>query len=251
MTVVIKLGGKALEKADAMRGLITEIKALGNGKSFILVHGGGADVTAVSRKFGIEAVFKDGIRQTSEAEMDVVDMVLSGKINKKLVRQFRSGGLNAVGLSCSDGGILSARPLEDSRTGEITGADPALIRTLISGGFLPVVSPTCMDPEGGGLNINADSAAFTLAAALKADALVFFSDIPGILKDGALIPELAGEQARELITRGVISGGMIPKVTSSLEAIEKGVKKVIIGEYARSGDLGRFLDGSAGTRIRP
>jgi acetylglutamate kinase len=254
MTIVIKLGGKALEKEERMLGLFAEIKRLQDNRSFILVHGGGADVTAVSRKFGIEAVFKDGIRQTSEAEMDIVDMVLSGRINKKLVRLCRAGGLNAAGVSCSDGGVVIGTPVGgsgDNRTGEIRTVDPKLIETLLSGGFLPVVSPACTDEEGGGLNVNADSAAFALASALEADAMVFFSDIPGILKNGRVMPELSGEQARSLIAEGVISGGMIPKVTSSLEAIKHGVKRVIIGEYTNAGDLEKFLNGSAGTRIRP
>jgi acetylglutamate kinase len=206
----------------------------------------------VSKTFGIEAVFKDGIRQTTEAEMDIVDMVLSGKINKKLVRMCRAGGLNAAGVSCSDGGVMVGEPIGGSgrnRTGEIRAVDPALLRTLLSGGFLPVVSPVCMDSEGEGLNVNADSAAFALASAMKADALVFLSDIPGVLRDGRLIPELSGKEAKSLIAEGVISGGMIPKVTSSLEALQKGVGRVIIGEYAADGALAFMLDGKSGTRI--
>jgi acetylglutamate kinase len=251
MTVVVKLGGKALEREESMRGLFAEIKALKDGYGFILVHGGGAEVTDVSGRFGIEAVFKDGIRQTTRAEMDIVDMVLSGKINKKLVRMCRADGLNAVGVSCADGGMMTGQPLSgaDNRTGEIRAVDPKLIQTLLEAEFLPVVSPACMDDEGGGLNVNADSAAFALASALKADALVFFSDIPGILKNGRVIPELGAAEARSLISAGVISGGMIPKVRASLEALERGVSSVIIGEYGASGSLKAFLGGSAGTRI--
>ncbi len=252
MTVVVKLGGRALEKESRMREFFTEIKAQSAGFDFIIVHGGGADVTAVSRKLGIEAEFKDGIRRTSEVEMDIVDMVLSGRINTRLVRLCRAAGLNAAGVSCSDGGLFIGRPVSDStsnRTGEIDVVNPKLLEILLSGGFLPVVSPACMDEEGGGLNINADQAAFALAAAVKAEALVFFSDVPGILRDGSLVPELSIEEARLLIQEGVISGGMIPKMTSSLEAIRLGVKKVIIGEYSKSGDLEDFLKGNAGTRI--
>ncbi len=227
--------------------------ALSREHPLVLVHGGGAEVTAVSRKFGIEAVFKDGVRQTSPEEMDVVDMVLRGRINSQLVRLLRVRGLNAVGLSGSDGGTFTGQPLGGpgaaTRTGEITSVDTGLLTMLLAAGFFPVLSSTSMDAQGNGLNINADTAAFQVAARLQAAAMVFLSDIPGVLVDGSVVQALSEAEAADLVTRGVIAGGMVPKVTSSFEAINKGVKKVIIGRYESAGALARLLDGKEGTRL--
>ena len=180
---VVKIGGKAADDRGCMAGLADELAALSREHPVVLVHGGGAEVTAVSRAFGIEAVFKDGVRQTSAQEMDVVDMVLRGKVNSQIVRLLRSRGLNAAGVSGSDGGTFTGEPLggpgSPTRTGEITQVDPRLLTTLLAAGFLPVVSSTSMDSEGVGLNINADTAAFKVAAKLQAAVLVFLSDIPG------------------------------------------------------------------------
>ena len=249
-TVLVKIGGRAAEKEERLAELCAEIAALSGRYRLLLVHGGGAEVTAVSKKLGIDAVFRDGVRQTSPAEMDIVDMVLAGKVNKQLVRMLRTRGLDAVGLSGSDGGIFTGRALsEETRTGEVSRIDARLIDLLLANGFLPVISSSSMDDTGRGLNINADTAAFGLAARLAASALVFLSDIPGILRDGAVIPALTGAEAGELVAAGVISGGMIPKVTASVEALEKGVRSVIIGQYEEAGSLARLLEGNRGTRI--
>lgn len=254
-TILVKIGGKAAEQTANLAALCDEMFSLSREHRIILVHGGGAEVTAVSRKLGIEAVFHDGVRLTSPEEMDIVDMVLAGKINKQLVRLLRTRGVNAVGLSGSDGGIFTGRAVSapqasaQTRTGEITGTDERLLILLLSNGYLPVVSSTSMDAEGRGLNINADSAAFGLAARLGASVLVFLSDIPGILSEGSVIQALSADEARALIAKGVIQGGMIPKVTASLEAMNGGVHKVIIGQYEGAGSLGRLLEGKQGTRL--
>jgi acetylglutamate kinase len=249
--ILIKIGGKAAENQEALAALCTEMSALAGKHQMVLVHGGGAEVTALSKKFGITTVFKDGIRQTSAEEMDVVDMVLAGRINKHLVRLLRARGLDAVGLSGSDGGIFTGRPLDPggTRTGEVTELDTRLLETLFKGGFMPVLCSTCMDTEGRGLNINADTVAFKLAARLRAEALVFLSDIPGILREGSVVQALSDAEARDLMDRGVISGGMVPKVTASLDAMDGGVGKVIIGQYEGAGSLGRLLEGKQGTRL--
>lgn len=250
-TILVKIGGKAAEQEESLAGLCAEMSSLSGEINFLLVHGGGAEVTSVSRRLGIEAVFRDGIRQTSPAEMEIVDMVLAGKVNKQLVRMLRARGLDAVGLSGSDGGILLGRSLgEETHTGEVSRIDARLLDLLLAGGFLPVISSSSMDETGKGLNINADMAAFGLASHIAASALVFLSDIPGILRDGAVLPSLSGAEARSLVEAGVISGGMIPKVTASLEALDKGVRHVIIGRYEGPGSLARLLDGAQGTRIR-
>ena len=257
-TIVIKIGGKAAEQTAELAALCNEMRVLSREHRLILVHGGGAEVTAVSRRLGIEAVFHDGVRVTSPEEMDIVDMVLAGKINKQLVRLLRTRGVNAVGLSGSDGGIFTGRAVRagsvvqgsaQTRTGEITATDDQLLVLLLSNGYLPVISSTSMDAEGQGLNINADAAAFGMAARMGASALVFLSDIPGILSEGSIVQALSAEEARGLIAKGVIKGGMIPKVTASLEAMNGGVQKVIIGQYEGAGSLGRLLEGKQGTRL--
>jgi acetylglutamate kinase len=249
-TVVVKIGGRAAEVRDSLDSLCQEILALSRDSRFLLVHGGGAEVSAVSRRLGVEPVFLDGVRQTSEQEMDIVDMVLAGKINKQMVRLLRTKGLDAVGLSGSDGGVFTGRPLGGGgRTGEVTSVDDRLLTLLLDNGFLPVLSSTSMDSTGQGLNINADAAAFSIASHLAASALVFLSDIPGILSDGSVIQAVSAAEARQLITKGVVTGGMIPKVSAALTAMDNGVQKVIIGQYEGAGSLGRLLEGKQGTRL--
>ena len=198
-TVVVKIGGKAAEDRDSLAALCDEMKDLSHGQGLVLVHGGGAEVTAVSGVFGIEAVFKDGVRQTSPEEMDIVDMVLAGKVNSQLVRLLRARGLDAVGLNGSDGGTFTGEPLggpgSPTRTGEVTQIDVRLLRLLLGAGYLPVLSSTSMDAEGNGLNINADTAAFRVAAHLQASALVFLSDIPGVISDGSVVQALSAAEA--------------------------------------------------------
>ncbi len=251
--ILIKIGGRAAEREESLDALASEMAGLAPQNRIVLVHGGGAEVTALAKRLGMEPVFKDGVRQTSPQEMDVVDMVLAGKVNKRLVRLLRVRGLDAVGLSGSDGGIFTAVPLaggpSDTRTGDVTAIDTRLLDLLLGAGCLPVLCSVSMDEKGRGLNINADTVAFRLAARLSAAALVFFSDIPGILRDGSVMQALSSQQASDLIARGVISGGMVPKVLASLEALEKGVQKVIIGEYDSPGSLARLLEGKQGTRL--
>jgi acetylglutamate kinase len=247
-TIVVKIGGRAAEKEESLSALGDEMLSLSDGQRFLLIHGGGAEVTALSKKLGIESVFKDGIRQTSAEEMDVVDMVLAGRMNKKLVRLLRARGLDAVGLSGADGGILTGVAV-GGRTGEVASINTRLLELLLGAGFLPVLSSVAADAGGRGLNINADAMAFALAAQVKAEALVFFSDIPGVLCDGSVMQALSAAEARDLVSRGVITGGMIPKVTASLEAMDRGVRKVIIGQYDGPGSLGRLLEGKQGTRL--
>lgn len=249
-TIVVKIGGRAAEREDGLRSMGTEMSSLAKTGRFLLVHGGGAEVTAISKKLGIEAVFAGGVRQTSPAEMDIVDMVLAGKVNKQIVRLLRACGLDAVGLSGPDGGIFTGRPIgAETRTAEVAAMDTRLLELLLAKGFLPVVSPVSMDANGTGLNINADSVAFALASRLAASALLFLSDIPGILRDGSVIRELSGTEAQGLVASGVVSGGMIPKVSASIDALAKGVQNVIIGQYEGAGSLAGLLEGRLGTRI--
>jgi acetylglutamate kinase len=256
-TIVVKIGGKAAEDSASLAALSDELKDASRNQGLVLVHGGGAEVTRISSVFGIQAVFKEGVRQTSAEEMDIVDMVLAGKVNSQLVRLIRSRGLDAVGLSGSDGGTFTGEPLggthggsvAPTRTGEVTHVDVRLLRLLLDAGYLPVLCSTSMDAEGNGLNINADTAAFRVAAHLQAAALVFLSDIPGVISDGSVVQALSAGEAKSLVERGVINGGMVPKVSASFDAMDKGVKKVIIGRYEGPGSLGRLLEGKEGTRL--
>ncbi|MDC7126183.1 MAG: acetylglutamate kinase [Spirochaetales bacterium] len=248
--VLIKIGGRAASDEAALKALALEMAQMQNDCSFYFVHGGGAEVTRISEIFGLKAVFENGKRKTSPEEMDVVDMVLGGKMNKYIVRLFSSRGLNAVGISGVDGKTFTGKPAApDSRTGEITAADPGLLKTISSAGYLPVISSVSMDDEGTALNINADDAALAVAKSIPVDNLIFISDIPGILKNDEVIKSLTPSEIKEETDAGVISGGMIPKVESSVEALRAGLESVIIGGYNKSGDLSRLLEGSSGTKI--
>ena len=248
--ILIKIGGRAASDEKALSALASEMAAMQNDYSFFFVHGGGAEVTKISSVFGLEAVFENGIRKTTAEEMDVVDMVLGGKMNKYIVRLFASAGLKAVGISGADGKIFTGKAVsENSRTGKVTDTDPQLLEVLSGSGFLPVISSVSMDEDGTALNINADEAALAAAESIPVDSLVFISDIPGILKNEEVIQSLTPAEAKQETDAGVISGGMIPKVESSVEALRKGVQSVIIGGYNNSGDLAKLLDGQLGTRI--
>ena len=252
-TVVVKIGGDLAGNVTLLTQLGFEIGELQASHSCLLVHGGGAELSGLMRRVGLQPVFKDGVRMTTAAEMGYVDMVLSGQINKRLVRVFQSCGINAVGLSGSDGGLFVGSPIaRDSRTGDVSRLDPSLAVLLMKEGYFPVISSTSMDAERKqGLNINADSVAFRIASALRARFLVFISNIPGVLKHGEPIPKLTVAGALKEIEEGTITGGMIPKVRASAEALGRGVEKIIIGEYREPRDLERLVSGRTGTQIIP
>ena len=183
--------------------------------------------------------------------MDVVDMVLGGKMNKYIVRLFASKGLRAVGICGADGAVFTGTAVsQNSRTGRVTETNPELLELMTSGGYLPVISSVSMTADGTALNINADEAALAVASSIPVDDLIFISDIPGVLKDDELIHKLTPVTIEQEIDAGVISGGMIPKVESSVEALRKGVSMVIIGGYETKGDLAGLLEGWLGTGIK-
>ncbi len=247
---VLKMGGKAASSKETLLELIEELGELKRSSQFVFVHGGGAEVTKVSEVFGIKPVFRNGVRLTSEAEMDIVDMVLAGKMNKSLVRLFASRGIQAIGLSGVDGDLFLAQPIEEgSRTGRIVEVKPEVLTLLLDHGYLPVVASVSRDTSGGGLNINADEVALELAEGLRASGLIYLSDIPGVLKEGTVLERIDQEIAQREIKGGGITGGMIPKVTSSLEAVKRGVGFVSIGEYRSKGDLAALISGKKGTKI--
>ncbi|MDA3852501.1 MAG: acetylglutamate kinase [Spirochaetaceae bacterium] len=252
--VLIKTGGRAAEDSEALIQLAQEMKRLSGEYAFTVVHGGGAAVSAIQKTYGMEPLFIHGKRITSPLEMDLVDMGLAGLMNTYLVRLFVTQGLKAVGLSGADAGLFTAESVGDhngkeNRTGRIISSDVELIHHLESKGYLPVISSVSMDEQGLAMNINADEAALALAVALKADDLIFISDIPGILKDNIVIPSLDQHQAHQLIEDSVINGGMIPKVESSLKALNAGRGYIIIGNYNKLGDLQGLLDKQKGSRL--
>ena len=252
--ITVKIGGKTAEDLEQLRPFAADLKDLIAGHYPLIVHGGGAEVTRISKQLGFEPRFHEGIRITLSEEMDVVEMILSGKVNKHLVRFFQSCGLPAVGLCGADGKTFSGRTLgrvdgKETRTGNVAEVDPRLLAALFTAGFLPVLSSTSMDKRGVGVNINADAVAFEVACRLNSNSLVFISDIPGVLKDGQVLKSLNRDEVRREIAAGTITGGMIPKVTSAVEALKHGVGQVIIGQFCGRGSLRALLEGGMGTCI--
>ena len=246
---IIKIGGRPLADADSLKLLCRELKEASTETPLAVVHGGGSEVSRISRIFGLEPVFIDGIRQTSSQEMDVVEMVLAGRMNTLLVRALNMQGLKAVGLSGCDAGLLTGTPLSaESRTGSISETEGKLLADLMQSGYLPVCSSVAMDAEGEALNINADEAALELAVSVHAARLIYLSDVPGIKLRGQVVGSMDREKAEHEIAAGEISGGMIPKVRSSFEGLSRGIGEIIIGGCDKPGDLKALLNG-AGTHL--
>lgn len=251
--LVVKIGGRPASSQDTLDALVAELGSLGTTYRVVLVHGGGADVSEMSRRLGLEPVFVNGLRQTTPPEMQVVEMVLAGSVNTRILRRCLATGVRAIGLGGADAGLfraVSVDPANDSRTGRITDTDTRVLEDVCGAGYLAVVSSVCTDAEGTmPFNVNADDAAMAAAIALQARALVFLSDIPGIMKDGQVMLTMDSPKAEAEIAAGVISGGMIPKVRSSLAALDQGVGTVVIGGYQESGDLRAFLDCRKGSSM--
>lgn len=247
MTVrVIKIGGRA-QTAPTLPALIAAAAASAH---LVVVHGGGDEVSAMQRQLGLEPQFSGGRRVTSVADLEVVRMMLSGTINKRLVAQLLSAGVRAVGVSGEDGALLSARVVDPSfgRVGRDVEAAPALVRDLLAAEWVPVISPVARDGDsttGLGLNVNGDDAATALAVALRADELLFVSDVVGVLEDGERIPRLDALTIPALAARGVVQGGMLAKLEAATAALDAGVGAV------RIGSLDAITDPTAGSTIVP
>ncbi len=239
-TVVIKYGGNAMQNDGLTHKILEDVTLLKYvGINPILVHGGGPEINAMLARVGVQSSFHNGLRITDDATMEIVQMVLAGKLNKNIAAQIGTLGGKAIGLCGKDAGLIRVRkkpPLEDGvdlgHVGDIVGVNTKLLRDLCEGEYIPVISSVGVDEDGESYNINADTAAAAIATALKAEKLIFLTDIDGVYLDpsdsSSLFPILTVEHARELIGSGVISGGMIPKVTSCIEAIEQGVRRVHI-----------------------
>lgn len=256
--VVIKYGGNAMVNEQLKQQVMEDIALLWLiGVKVVLVHGGGPEISELMKKLGKEAVFVDGLRVTDKETVDIVQMVLAGKVNKSLVTLLQTKGGHAVGLSGMDGGILEAK-MKDERlgyVGEIVKVRTQPITDLLEKNYIPVISTVASDHEGNSYNVNGDTAAAYIAGALGAERLIMMTDIAGILRDkddpGTLIPELTISQAKSLYDEGVISGGMIPKVDCCIEAIHKGVQNVIImdGRVSHSILMELLTDEGAGTMV--
>jgi acetylglutamate kinase len=250
-TLVIKLGGSTLEH---QRGVLQDIIWLRSlGANPVLVHGGGPYINAWLEKLNVPAQFEEGLRVTDARTLDVVRMVLLGQVNQGLVLMATEMGGRAIGLSGTDGSMVQAKLISERLgfVGEIETVDPTLPQTLLDQGYIPVIAPLGQGPGGTCLNINADLVAAHLAGALNAEKLIFLSNVVGICRqDGSLISELTEAEAKQLIADGVISGGMIPKVTACLDALAT-VPRVHIVDGGEPHVLLRelFTDQGAGTMI--
>jgi acetylglutamate kinase len=251
--ITIKIGGALARDERLVLQLAEDMKELDGYDHFIIIHGGGEEVSELTRKFGIEPVFRDGIRITSKEEMAFVDKVLCGKVNKRLVRLFQKSGFDAVGLSGSDGRLFTGSSIgsadNPTHTGRIDKVNPGLVSVLLKENYLPVIASTSMDDDGIALNINADEVAFELSSELRAAVIIFFSDIPGILNNGKVLGCLNTEEIKAGIVNGVITGGMIPKVKASMDALSRGVGRIIIGQCGGKGSLPALIKGKKGTQI--
>jgi len=258
MKTVVKIGGTVAEDAAVTRLLFEEIAAGEYPGSVVLVHGGGKAVTRISERLGITPVFEDGVRVTPPDEMELVDMVLAGRVNTELVRIAGAAGTEAVGLTGADRMLLVGRCVGDpdrNRTARVDRVDPAVLGGLLAEGVLPVVATVGTGTDGGAVNINADEAARAIAVALaergEEVALCYLSDIPGVLRgDGTVISGIVTTGVEALIADGTIQGGMAAKIRAAAGAVTAGVSRVVIGGYLHGGDLGRLLTGGAGTTVR-
>lgn len=257
--VVVKYGGNAMINEDLKQQVMEDIVLLWLiGVKVVLVHGGGPEITDMMNKLGKKSEFVDGLRVTDEETIEIVQMVLTGKVNKSLVNLLEMKGGNAIGLSGTDARLIEAS-MKDERLGFVgdvikINIDP--VTGLLERGYIPVISTIGCDKEGNVYNINGDTAAAHIAGALDAERLIMMTDIDGILEDmddpDTLIPELTISEAQMLYEKGIISGGMIPKVDCCIEAINKGVKNVVIldGRISHSILMELLTNEGAGTLIK-
>ena len=266
-TVVIKYGGHAMVDEELQKSFALNVILLKYiGINPVIVHGGGPQIGEMLKQLNIASEFRQGLRVTDDATMDVVEMVLVGKVNKNIVNLINLNGGSAVGLSGKDGRLISARKLEMvvengdappeiidlGKVGEVTGINTDLINTLLNHGFIPVIAPVGVDETGETYNINADTVAGAVAAAMGAKRLVLLTDVSGVLdKDRTLISSLDIREAAQAMASGVLTGGMIPKVKCCMEAVDAGVEKahILDGRVENCIILEFFTTTGVGTEI--
>jgi acetylglutamate kinase len=268
-TIVVKYGGHAMEGGVPEEFAQDIVLMKQTGINPVVVHGGGPQIGAMLKKLNIESSFVDGLRVTNAAAMEVVEMVLSGTINKQIVAGINAAGGRAVGVSGKDGNMVLARKVGrtkiDPKTGERTTidlgfvgeperVDAEVLRMILNSDLIPVVAPIGVGPKAESYNINADTVAGAVAGAIAAERLVLLTDVEGVLdREGKLISHLTVSQARALIEDGTISGGMIPKIETAIDAVEKGVHAAVIldGRIPHVLLLELFTEHGAGTLIKP
>lgn len=266
-TVVIKYGGHAMTDSALKEAFARNIAMLKFvGVNPVIVHGGGPQIGCMLKQLGIESQFREGYRVTDDATMDVVEMVLVGKVNKEIVNHLNLAGAKAVGLSGKDGQLIKARKMEMvvrkesappeiidlGNVGEVLRVDTTLINSLSANGFVPVIAPVGVDENGHTYNINADAVAAAVAGALKASRLLILTDVTGVLDtNNNLIPSITMKEAFGLFADGTVSGGMIPKIKCCIESIQDGCEKVTIldGRVENCVLLELFTDKGVGTQI--
>ena len=262
-TIVIKLGGNAMIDEKLKQNFARDVILLKQvGMHPVVIHGGGPQITDYLKKVGIESDFADGMRITDPESIHIIEMVLGGLVNKDLVKTITSLGGKAVGLSGKDGGLIRAKKvigkgefknIDFKNTGTVQSIDPEVVKLLDGSSFIPVIAPIGIGDDGKTYNINADIVAGKIAHILQASKYLILTDTQGILDaDDKLIQSINAEGVRSLISRGVISKGMLPKVNSALEAVSSGVEhvQIINGTFDHSVLLELFTDEGIGTMIR-
>ncbi|MGB2927907.1 MAG: acetylglutamate kinase [Desulfobacterales bacterium] len=268
MTLVIKYGGHAMVDEQLKEDFARDITLMKfTGLNPVVVHGGGPQINSVLKRMGMDSRFVKGMRLTDEATMDVVEMVLGGKVNKGIVAQINQQGGKAVGLTGKDGGLIRARKLhivhhedkdkppeiiDPGLVGEVTHINPGIINTLTQQDFIPIIAPVGAGESGETYNINADLVASSIAIALSAGRLILLTDVDGVLDaSGSLISSISAENINQMVEEKTISGGMIPKIECALEALKNGVGKVHIinGNKRHALLLELFTDKGIGTEV--
>jgi len=257
-TIVIKYGGAAMTDPELRRHVASDIVLMKLvGINPVIVHGGGPEITSYMNRLDLPVEFHDGLRVTTDEAMEVVKMVLVGKVNPELVAEINVHGRLAVGVSGDDGNLVRARQRDPrlGRVGEITEIDTTVIDNLIEDGFIPVVATVASGEDGGSFNVNADLVAAKLAEALQADKVIFLTDVDGLYADfsdkGSLISALTPDEAEEMIASDLLEGGMVPKVGACVHALRSGVRRahILNGTVAHALLLEVYTDEGVGTMI--
>jgi len=258
--VVIKYGGAAMADRVLKNKVMQDIVLMKFvGMHPIVVHGGGPEINNMLRRLGLKVAFENGLRVTDRETMGVVEMVLGGKVNKEIVAGINACGGKAIGISGKDGGLIEARPVDDTGkmgfAGEVHRINPEVVESIIENGYIPVIAPIGTDHKQESYNINADTAAAAIAVAIKADKLVLLTDVPGLLENPedseSLISVLRVSEVDNYLERGVIAGGMVPKIKCCVESVTGGVGRthIIDGRIPHSILLEIFTDEGIGTMV--
>lgn len=254
--IVIKYGGAAMIDDRLKKSFAKDVSLLQHlGLKIVIVHGGGKEISSLAEKLNIESEFVQGKRVTDEKMLDVVKMVLAGKVNKEIVCNLNRQNVKAIGISGQDGNLLKCRKhfLDSGEdigwVGEVIEVKAAILSDMLDDGFIPVIAPIGFDDEGNSYNINADSAAGSIAAAFPSEKLIYLSDVPGILLEGERVARLSEEKANAMIAAGQITSGMIPKVNSAFDTLHQGVKRVhmLDGRVEHSMLVEIYTDSGVGT----